>query len=201
MELCLREIDKCRPYFINILGTRYALLLSFVFFLYSSVVLRLVSSPRYGYVPERIPLEIRQKYKWLPDTDSQLNDKSVTEFEVMHGALNNTREATRSYFYFRKGKKRGKERRRRRRRGVERRRSAYITVCIPYPDTAPVPSEADSEKVEALKTQIRSSGLPVKSYENVKSLAQLIFEDLKGKKRRNYSNKIDASSNNHLRRN
>ncbi len=23
LELCLREIDQCRPYFINFLGTRY----------------------------------------------------------------------------------------------------------------------------------------------------------------------------------
>lgn len=55
---------------------------------------------RYGYVPETIPLNIRNKYTWLPNTDNMKNEKSVTELEVMHGALNNLESANRSYFFF-----------------------------------------------------------------------------------------------------
>jgi len=124
LGLCLQEIDKCRPYFINILGSRY------------------------GYVPQAIPAEIRQKYRWLPDTDSQMNDKSVTEFEVMYGALNNVMEASRAYFYFRDGAK--------------------------VDDTTD-----DVEKVEILKSKIRSCGLPNKPYKSVEELANAIFTDLK----------------------
>jgi hypothetical protein len=63
---------------------------------------------RYGYVPTSIPSEIRQKYAWLPNTDNESNDKSVTELEVMHGALNNINQASRAYFYFREGTNTGK---------------------------------------------------------------------------------------------
>lgn len=55
---------------------------------------------RYGYVLGTIPKDIREKYPWLPNTDSVKNDKSVTELEVLHGALNNPSAATRSYFFF-----------------------------------------------------------------------------------------------------
>lgn len=137
LGLCLQEIDKCRPYFINILGSRY------------------------GYVPQKIPADIRQKYRWLPDTDSQANDKSVTEFEVMYGALNNVMEATRSYFYFRDGR--------------QSRCVAYNTGGAKADDTT-----EDAEKVETLKTKIKSSGLPHKPYKSVEELANAIFNDLKG---------------------
>lgn len=82
MELCLTEIDKCN-YFINIIGNRY------------------------GYVPSKIPDFLRAKYPWLPNTEKETNAKSVTEFEVLHAALNGNLltvdgQTRRNLFYFRK---------------------------------------------------------------------------------------------------
>lgn len=57
LDLCLKEIDKCN-YFINMIGNRY------------------------GYVPAKIPEDLRKRYPWLPNTDKEDNLKSVTEFEV-----------------------------------------------------------------------------------------------------------------------
>ncbi len=37
LELCLKEIDNCRPYFVNLLGERY------------------------GYVPKQIPQDLLQR--------------------------------------------------------------------------------------------------------------------------------------------
>lgn len=48
------------------------------------------SGQRYGWVPKTIKPELRARYPFLPDTTRQPNDKSVTEFEIMHGALNST---------------------------------------------------------------------------------------------------------------
>jgi hypothetical protein len=62
LPVCLAEIDRCRPFFLCLLGERY------------------------GWVPGpgRIPAEVRTRYLWLAD---HLDD-SVTEMEVRHAVLN-----------------------------------------------------------------------------------------------------------------
>ena len=74
---------------------------------------------RYGYVPAKIPEDLRKRYPWLPNTDKEDNLKSVTEFEVktniwnfteisqiLHGALNSESKGPdgskrKSFFYVR----------------------------------------------------------------------------------------------------
>lgn len=75
LPLCLEEIHRCRPYFIAFLGERY------------------------GWVPDSIPAEVIEKEPWLRE---YLQDqRSVTEFEILHGVLNDPEMRNHAYFYFR----------------------------------------------------------------------------------------------------
>ena len=62
-----------RPYFIGLLGDRY------------------------GWVPDEIPTDLADREAWLADVDG----KSVTEMEVLHGVLNDPDMANHAFFYFR----------------------------------------------------------------------------------------------------
>ncbi len=73
LPICLDEIDRCRPFFIGLIGQRY------------------------GWVPENIPAELVQRRPWLAEHRS----KSVTELEIIHGVLRNPTMANRAVFYFR----------------------------------------------------------------------------------------------------
>ncbi|TWU00856.1 tetratricopeptide repeat protein [Stieleria varia] len=72
LSVCLEEIDRCRPFFIGILGQRY------------------------GWRPEPIVSELINDHPWL----SQCVGRSVTEMEIIHGALREETQA-RAQFYFR----------------------------------------------------------------------------------------------------
>lgn len=75
LPLCLEEIQRCRPYFIGLLGERY------------------------GWVPkpEKIPEDLLEREQWLQD---QLTC-SVTELEIIHGVLRKEQMHGRAFFYFR----------------------------------------------------------------------------------------------------
>jgi len=73
LPICLAEIERCRPYFIGLLGERY------------------------GSRPEAIPDELIAEQPWLVEH----REHSVTALEIMHGVLNNPKMAGRSFFYFR----------------------------------------------------------------------------------------------------
>jgi tetratricopeptide (TPR) repeat protein len=73
LPICLSEIQRCRPYFIGVLGERY------------------------GWVPGGISLELIEREPWLKEHF----DHSVTELEILHGVLNNPRMAEHAFFYFR----------------------------------------------------------------------------------------------------
>ena len=83
LKTCLDEIDSCRPYMIVILGDRY------------------------GYTPEPEYLEdvIKDKKTLWQYIDSNYKDKiSVTELEIIYGALSNEEQLKRTLFYFREAK-------------------------------------------------------------------------------------------------
>jgi hypothetical protein len=73
LPLCLAEIQRCRPYFIGLLGERY------------------------GWVPDAIPPDLIEREPWLQEH----RDHSVTELEILHGVLRDPAMADRAIFYFR----------------------------------------------------------------------------------------------------
>jgi nephrocystin-3 len=73
LPICLAEIQRCRPYFIGLLGERY------------------------GWVPDVIPQELVERELWL----GAHRNHSVTELEILHGVLNNPQMAGHAFFYLR----------------------------------------------------------------------------------------------------
>jgi hypothetical protein len=73
LEICLSEVDRCRPFFIGLLGKRY------------------------GWCPEQYALPDEPAYEWVKKVPK---GRSVTELEMWHGALRNPK-ATQALFYFR----------------------------------------------------------------------------------------------------
>ncbi|NQT14184.1 MAG: DUF4062 domain-containing protein [Planctomycetes bacterium] len=73
LPVCLGEIERCRPFFICLLGQRY------------------------GWVPGQIPQELVDEQPWL----AEHRERSITELETIHGVLNNPAMTNRAWFYFR----------------------------------------------------------------------------------------------------
>ena len=76
LPICLAEIDRCRPYFLALVGQRY------------------------GWVPHlgQFSRAVIAKQPWL---EEHSGGKSVTELEILHGVLNNPQMTGRAFFYFR----------------------------------------------------------------------------------------------------
>jgi nephrocystin-3 len=75
LSICLEEIERCRPYFIGMLGERY------------------------GWIPEAFPPEVIEREPWL--LEHARGEKSVTELEILHGVLRKAAMKGHAYFYFR----------------------------------------------------------------------------------------------------
>ncbi len=73
LDLCLQQIDQCRPFFVGILGERY------------------------GWIPARLPDLNKPECGWIQG----LTGKSITELEILHGVLNNPKMHPHSIFLFR----------------------------------------------------------------------------------------------------
>lgn len=80
LDLCLEQIDVCRPdpdvyrpFFVGILGERY------------------------GWVPDTIMVPEKPGYGWIQG----MTGKSVTELEILYGVLRNPKMAGHAFFFFR----------------------------------------------------------------------------------------------------
>ena len=73
LPICLAEIERCRPYFIGLLGERY------------------------GWVPEEIDPDLVEEQPWL----AEHSGRSVTELEILHGVLSDPDMAEHAFFYLR----------------------------------------------------------------------------------------------------
>ena len=74
LAVCLDEIDRCRPFFIGLLGERY------------------------GFVPPRYEVPDEPRYDWLRRLDP---GHSITALEIYHGVIRNPQMKGRAFFYFR----------------------------------------------------------------------------------------------------
>ena len=110
---------------------------------------------RYGWVPTagQFDRSLLIEQPWL---DEHRGGKSVTELEILHGVLNNPEMAGRAFFYFRDPA------------WSEQQGTEYRTE-----------SDAEREKLAALKDRIRTSGFPVEEdYASPEALAERVREDL-----------------------
>ena len=73
LDLCLAQIDECRPFFVGILGERY------------------------GWVPKKFTEEAADKYGWV----QHHTGKSLTELEILYGVLNDPEMHGHGMFFFR----------------------------------------------------------------------------------------------------
>ncbi|KAK5582092.1 hypothetical protein RB653_003675 [Dictyostelium firmibasis] len=67
IDLCLEEVDRCRPFFISLLGQRY------------------------GWVPKKEQIPQDSKYDWIRELPTQ---RSITELEVLYAAFQGKKKPT-----------------------------------------------------------------------------------------------------------
>ncbi|HEX9746183.1 MAG TPA: DUF4062 domain-containing protein [bacterium] len=143
LPICFNEIEDCRPFFIGLLGERY------------------------GWIPDSLPDELVEAHPWI----AEISDRSVTELEILHGALNSPGPSEHCLFYFRDP-------------GYFRTRpESEHHVILESEDTTGSEfkdlGEDRRKKLLDLKKRIRSSGFPVREdYSNAKELGQLVLQDM-----------------------
>ena len=74
LEVCLDEIERCRPFFVGLLGERY------------------------GWVPPHYAVADESRYDWVREFEP---GHSITALEIYHGVLRNPEMTSRAFFYFR----------------------------------------------------------------------------------------------------
>lgn len=130
LPICLTEIDRARPFFVGMLGERYGWV-----------------PPPDSYAPDLL-----ERQPWL--TQHQ-GGASVTELEILHGAINQPGMRWRVSFYFRS--------------------AAYAK----HKGGDYLPANAqDRKRQRDLKQRIRASGLPVTVYRDPQDFAQRLTHDL-----------------------
>lgn len=80
IEVCLKEIDRCRPYFIGVLGDRYGWI-----------------PPTDEYFKHK---RILEEFPWIKEDIKK--DLSITEIEIQYGVLRNPALSKNALFYLRK---------------------------------------------------------------------------------------------------
>ena len=149
LTICLDEIQRCRPYFIGMLGERY------------------------GWIPAEIPDEMIEREPWLKEHF----EHSVTEMEILHGVLNNHEMAEHACFYFRDRKYLETIPPEQRVDYLESDVPEDIEKY--GVEGARQRTEQRKEKLADLKERIRGSGFPVhEDYQNPKEFGQIVLRDL-----------------------
>eukprot|EP01124_Arcella_intermedia_P006950 TRINITY_DN1421_c0_g1_i1.p1 TRINITY_DN1421_c0_g1~~TRINITY_DN1421_c0_g1_i1.p1 ORF type:complete len:2329 (+),score=518.76 TRINITY_DN1421_c0_g1_i1:65-7051(+) len=74
IELCLSEVERCKPFFVGILGNRY------------------------GWAPEDYDVPDQPRFRWLKNYPK---GRSITELEMELAALSDPSSANGAFFYFR----------------------------------------------------------------------------------------------------
>lgn len=73
IEICFDEIERCRPFFIGLLGERY------------------------GWIPPKFEASDDENFHWLKDYP----EYSITALEIYYGTLHNKKMKSQAFFYFR----------------------------------------------------------------------------------------------------
>ncbi len=149
LPICLAEIERCRPYFIGLLGERY------------------------GWVPEEIEPGLIEEQPWL----ERHLERSVTELEIVHGVLRNPAMADHAFFYLRDPGYVESLPMEARPEFLERPSDEEVERL--GTEEAERRAEERRGKLAALKARIRSSAFPVEEdYAGPKALGTLVLRDL-----------------------
>lgn len=149
LPICLEEIQRCKPYFIGLLGERY------------------------GWIPDDLDAQLMEREAWLQEH----KQRSVTELEILHGVLNDPHMAGHALFYFRDPayiesiapelhtdfqEQAGQEE-------IERLGAAAAQQA----------AENRRQKLKRLKDRIRNSPFPVKeNYRDPQQLGEWVLQDM-----------------------
>lgn len=148
LPICLEEIRNCRPFFIGFLGERY------------------------GWDNPVIPEELLEREPWL----TLLRDRSITEIEMLYGALDAAPGEKHAYFYLRDEAYAAAI--------PEDRRAEFIEGPRPDEMVSLGIHEAErraagrQQKLSHLKERVRRSGCAVRDYHEPREFGQLVKEDL-----------------------
>jgi tetratricopeptide (TPR) repeat protein len=149
LPICLAEIQRCRPYFIGLLGERY------------------------GWIPDEFAPDLVEREPWLA-AHLQL---SVTELEILHGVLNEPDMAGHALFYFRDPAYLETLDETERRAFVERPCQEEIERY--GMEEAQRRAASRKAKLAALKGRIRDSGLPLQeNYRDPRQLGEWLLADM-----------------------
>ena len=152
LPLILTEINRCRPFFIGILGERY------------------------GWIPEKgtFSEQLLDDQPWLKE---HADGASVTELEIVHGVLGKHVMRGRAFFYFRDpgyGAALPEDQR------YELTEHPFPDEVEAHGmDAAQHRAEARRDRLQRLKEHVRESGYPLReNYRDPEELGQLVLEDL-----------------------
>jgi tetratricopeptide (TPR) repeat protein len=141
LDLCLNEIDKCRPYFLGILGQRYGW------------------SQQSSSINDRNLAatfdDALEKHPWI----DSYRDRSVTELEMLHGALFHPNLAPNALFYLRN--------------------ESYLdSLDSILRRDFEAQSHGERDRLEDLRARIVASTLPCSSYNTPEAFATRVLDDL-----------------------
>ncbi|KAH3758308.1 Tetratricopeptide repeat protein [Pelomyxa schiedti] len=144
IRVCLEQVERCKPYFLCMLGERYGW-----------------SRCTSGENSATLTKSFRQAedcgFPWIQNT----LDSSVTELEILHGALNDVTSAKHAGFFLRN-------------------KFGFVTKLSEEEQRIYAAESPEAEeRLHSLKTRIISSGLPVYNYSDPTELGDLCIEFLK----------------------
>ena len=152
IKICLEEIDRSRPYFVCSLGFR------------NGWALMPQDNPEDQYVQllQKTFELAEQQFDWV----LKCRDRSVTELEIMHGALNDPSLSPRCFFYF---------------------RDVSFLTTLPKKDRKLFAEIGESEKrLQQLKTRIVAAGFPIRYFNTPQQMSDYLEEDLKASIERDF---------------
>ena len=120
IDLCLDEIQHCKPYFIGLIGNRY------------------------GWIPDQFDPDLEEKYQFIKENQ----DKSVTELEMILGALSEENRE-RCFFYYKD--------------------SALFDIST---------TDHKEDKIEALKQKIEALNISHSDYATFEQFKETVLHDL-----------------------
>jgi tetratricopeptide (TPR) repeat protein len=157
LPICLDEIQRCRPFFIGILGERY------------------------GWIPQQIePKELEKLQPWLRDNVG----KSITELEILHGVLNDPQMEHRAFFFFKDPSFLSRIARKDRFRVAEYPTPKELKEL--GHERAWKHAKERQHKLEQLRKRIDRRGFPHHSFKDSKDLGELVLEKFRGIIERDY---------------